>query len=211
MSRRFVPTCTILAGPNGAGKSTIVAELAPAGEVVNADEYARRLNPSHPELVSATAGREVLRRLETLVRNRQSFNYETTLSSRQSLVLMNRAQQAGFRVELVFLILRSAELHVARVLTRVASGGHNIPATTILRRYDRSLANLPAAIRLADQAIIYDNTASITVALCHIDRRAVLRHELVAQDPFHSRIAALIGDGLGLSAEAVFHAPKGGS
>lgn len=81
MTPDFVPICTIFAGPNGAGKSTIIQELAPPGEVVNADDYARRINPANAQAASAAAGRQVLLRLSELIRERQSFNYETTLSS----------------------------------------------------------------------------------------------------------------------------------
>ena len=40
----------------------------------------------------------------------------------------------------------------------VAQGRHNLPQEDIRRRYARSLANLPAAIELADRATILDNS-----------------------------------------------------
>lgn len=178
---------------------------------MNADDYARRINPNNPESVSSAAGREVLLRLAELIRDRQSFNYETTLSSRQSVDLMDRARKAGFRVGLVFVYLRSADLHIARVLTRVASGGHDIPADTILRRYERSLAHLPAAIKLSDEIIIFDNTAGQPVTLCRLDRQSIVHNRLDEADLFHVRIADLVGDGLGISTDAVFRAAKHGS
>lgn len=116
---------------------------------------------------------------------------------------MATARAAGFKVELAFILLRSSDLHVARVRTRVAYGGHDIPTATILRRYDRTLANLPAAIRLADQVIIYDNTAEPRV-LCRMEGHAILFDDLNEADPFHLRIASLIGEGLGISVDAVF-------
>lgn len=208
MMSGFVPICTILAGPNGAGKSTIIQELAPPGEVVNADDYARRLNPQDVEAASAAAGRQVLLRLHELIRDRQSFNYETTLSSHQSVNLMAMARAAGFKVELAFVLLRSRDLHVARVRTRVAFGGHDIPVATILRRYDRTLANLPAAIRLAHQVILYDNTADRPVTLCRLDEQAIVFNALDDADPFHIRVAQLLGDGLDLSTVSVLRAAK---
>lgn len=208
MTLGFVPTCTILAGPNGAGKSTIVEELAPDGEVVNADDYARRLNPNNPATVSYAAGRAVLERIAALITDRQSFNYETTLSSKQSIDVMVQAQRAGFRIGLVFLVLRSPDLHVARVRSRVASGGHAIPTDTILRRYNRSLAHLPAAIALADEVIIYDNTAARPVTLCRVDRQSIVLTALDQADMFHRQIADLTGKGLGMSPDQVFKAPS---
>lgn len=204
MTSGFVPICTIVAGPNGAGKSTIIRELAPPGEFVNADDYARRINPQDVQAASTAAGRQVVFRLSELIRDQQSFSYETTLSSHQSLNLMATARAAGFKVELAFVLLRSPELHVARVRTRVAHGGHDIPVLTILRRYDRTLANLPAAIRLADQVIIYDNTGDRPVTLCRIDRHMIVFDALDEADVFHAQVARLIGDGLGLSAASPF-------
>ncbi len=37
-------------------------------------------------------------------------------------------------------------------------GGHTVPIDKILSRYTRSIANLTAAIRLADRVYIYDNS-----------------------------------------------------
>lgn len=211
MTPAFVPICTIIAGPNGAGKSTIVQELAPPGEVVNADDYARRLKPQDVAAASSAAGRQVLVRLEELIRDRQSFNYETTLSSNQSLKLIETARAAGFRVELALVLLRTRDLHVARVRTRVANGGHDIPVSTILRRYDRTLANFPEAVALADQVIVYDNTAGRPTTLCRIDRRVIVFSALDPVDFFHVRIATLIGQGLEVSASAVFAARDQGN
>jgi predicted ABC-type ATPase len=37
-------------------------------------------------------------------------------------------------------------------------GGHDIPIEDILRRYDRSLANLSKAAKIVDELILYDNS-----------------------------------------------------
>jgi predicted ABC-type ATPase len=211
VTKLFAPICTILAGPNGAGKSTIVQDLAPAGEIVNADDYARRISPHDVEAASAAAGRAIIERLYVLIENRQSFNYETTLSSHQSLSLMHNARNAGFEVEMAFVVLRSADLHVARVKTRVAHGGHDIPAATIIRRYDRTLGDLPAAIKLSDRVVIYDNTAKRPALLSRISGQSIEYNALDEADTFHVRLADLIGEALDLSTDAVFRAAKHGS
>lgn len=41
-----------------------------------------------------------------------------------------------------------------------AKGGHHVPDADVARRYTRSIANLKAAIRIADEATGYDNTDS---------------------------------------------------
>ncbi len=55
-------------------------------------------------------------------------------------------------------MLRSADMHVGRVATRVARGGHHIPEDTIRRRYETALKRLPDAIRIAHRAALFDNS-----------------------------------------------------
>jgi predicted ABC-type ATPase len=37
-------------------------------------------------------------------------------------------------------------------------GGHDVPRADILRRYERSLANLGKAAKIVDELILYDNS-----------------------------------------------------
>ena len=121
------PVCTIIGGPNGSGKSTIYDRLVLPGRLLNADVVARRINPDRPEAASIAAGRHVLTELARAVRTRETFVYETTLSSHQSIELMRAARRADYEVGLVFVVLNSAALNVERVAERVARGGHDIP------------------------------------------------------------------------------------
>ena len=45
----------------------------------------------------------------------------------------------------------------ARINSRVAKGGHQIPDEDIFRRFDRSMSNLPKAMAMADRSFIFDN------------------------------------------------------
>jgi predicted ABC-type ATPase len=49
------------------------------------------------------------------------------------------------------------------VYDRVQHGGHDVPERDIRRRYGRSLRNLPAALELADEAVVFDNTGSAPI------------------------------------------------
>jgi predicted ABC-type ATPase len=53
--------------------------------------------------------------------------------------------------------LGSAERHVRRVKVRAQAGGHDVPGEDVVRRYHRSLANLPAVLQQVDRVLIYDN------------------------------------------------------
>ena len=61
-------------------------------------------------------------------------------------------------VRLIYLCLSSPERSIRRVRERAAQGGHDVPDEDIRRRYARSVANLSTAIRLADEAVMYDNS-----------------------------------------------------
>jgi len=199
-----MPVCTVFAGPNGAGKSTAFSQIGPPGEFVNADEIARRLDPLHPEAASLQAGRVVLTRVPELIAQGADFTFETTLSSHQSLAAMGRARQSGYRVELVFIGLRSPALHLARVEQRVAQGGHDIPDDIILRRYDRAFDNLPAGLKLAHSTAIFDNTERELHPLARIDAGAIEFTMLKRGNALHVRIAAALADAFGLSDASIF-------
>lgn len=119
----FQPVLTILAGPNGSGKTTLFERLNPPGEQVNADRIARLINPFHPEAASVEAARATLLRLSQLIGERQNFSYETTLSGRQPLTLIQKARLAGYRIELAYITLEDVALNLLRVRQRVLEGG----------------------------------------------------------------------------------------
>ena len=74
----------ILAGPNGAGKTTFAREFLPkeaeCPRFINVDLIAEGLSPFKPEVAAFQAGRLMVQEIATLVRRRESFAFETTLS-----------------------------------------------------------------------------------------------------------------------------------
>lgn len=136
---KIAPRIIIIAGPNGAGKTTFAREFLPneAGcpIFVNADLIAAGLSPFVPNSASAQAGRVMLREIARHFAARTNFAFETTLSGRGYLRLIDQWQAAGYRVKLIFLQLASAEEAIARVAQRVKQGGHDIPDEVIWRRF----------------------------------------------------------------------------
>jgi predicted ABC-type ATPase len=155
-----VPILTVIAGPNGSGKSTIAQDpnFERPQNLVDPDLIARQMRPDAPHLAAVAAGREALRRIRGCIQNGESFTWETTLSGNGTLETMRSAKERGFVVELVYVCLDDAGLNIGRVQNRVALGGHDIPLEDIMRRYGRSLRNLPEAIRIADRALVWDNS-----------------------------------------------------
>ena len=156
-----MPVLTIIAGPNGSGKSSTVAPLDIAGRenLLDPDAIARRLNPEAPAEAAIEAGRELLTRAAAYIHSAENFAIETTLSGHQTFRTMREAKAQGFVVRLLYVALEDPELNIRRVRDRAAKGGHFVPDTDVRRRYARSLANVPEAIRIADQAILFDNTS----------------------------------------------------
>lgn len=109
---------------------------------MNADVIARGLSAFDPDRAAMAAGRVMLKRLNELARQRESFAFETTLASRSFAPWLVDLRASGYAVHLFFLWLSSADLAVQRVAHRVRSGGHNVPADTIRRRYQAGIRNL---------------------------------------------------------------------
>jgi len=141
-----LPNLYIVAGCNGAGKTTasftILPEILNCREFVNADSIAAGLSPFNPESVAIEAGRLMLSRIHELMAGGMDFAFETTLATRSYVSLIKSAQEAGYKVTLLFIWLDSPEAAARRVADRVRKGGHNIPGNVIERRYYRGIYNL---------------------------------------------------------------------
>lgn len=160
----------VIAGPNGAGKTTFAREFLPreAGcpVFVNADLIAAGLAPFAPETAAVQAGRVMLAELDRHFQARESFALETTLSGRGYLRHIRQWQQAGYRVELIFLRLNHADEAVARVEQRVRQGGHGIPEEVIRRRFAAGIDNFHQHYAPAvDAWALYNNAGDAPILL----------------------------------------------
>lgn len=145
----------VVAGPNGAGKSTLVARyLRGQFPIVNPDELA--FGPDGIGILEA--GRRALEERRARLSEGRSFAIETTLTGRGEIEFMRRARAAEFRIALIYVGLASAALSHARVGFRVSQGGHHVPLDDVMRRYDRSVANLREAATMADRIMLFDNS-----------------------------------------------------
>ncbi len=148
----------LLAGSNGAGKSTYAPSL-PVDVIINPDDIAREFEPDAPEKAALTAGREAMRRIRGLIAQRRSFAVETTLSGRLHVQIASDAKAAGWNIGLVYVGLANAEIAIGRIRQRTMSGGHDVPAEDVRRRFERSLSNLSAVYQFADLVLIFDNSS----------------------------------------------------
>lgn len=162
----LTPHVVIIAGPNGAGKTThaeLLLKVIHVNTFVNADYIARGLSGLNTESVNFEAGRIMLGRIHELAERKESFAFETTLSSRSFAYFLCQLKQNGYQISLFYFSLSSANLAYRRVRHRVKMGGHNIPQKTITRRYYRSLKNLfDLYMDIADNWLVFDNSGSKT-------------------------------------------------
>jgi predicted ABC-type ATPase len=158
-----VPKLYIISGCNGAGKTTasytILPDTLDCKEFINADEIARGLSPFQPENTSIKAGKLMLERIKYLIKTKEDFAFETTLSTRSYVNYIREAKTAGYSIMLLFFWLHSEELAIRRVKTRVAEGGHNIPEDVIRRRYGKGLQNFFNLYKpIVDNWMLIDNS-----------------------------------------------------
>jgi predicted ABC-type ATPase len=140
------PTAYVIAGPNGAGKTTFATEFLPdfvkCREFLNADLIAAGLSPFAPETQNMRAGRLLLERIRELSKAREDFGFETTLAGRMHVKLLSDLPRRGYRIDLFFLWLPSADMAVRRVAERVSEGGHAVPEDVVRRRFVSGVRNL---------------------------------------------------------------------
>jgi predicted ABC-type ATPase len=92
------------------------------------------------------------------IRTKQSFTFETVMSSRDKVQLLERARHRGYRTYLYYVCTEDPTINEQRIQNRVASGGHSVPPDKIRPRYDRSLALLRRAIASSNRAYLFDNS-----------------------------------------------------
>lgn len=155
----------VIAGPNGAGKTTFARKFLPkyanCRNFVNADLIAAGMSPFSPETAAVRAGRLMLEEIRYFSDRRASFAFETTLSGRSNLALIQKLRADGYKIHLFFLMVSSVEVALSRIKERVLKGGHDVPEVVVRRRFDRSFRNfLRAYCDAADSWYLLDNTST---------------------------------------------------
>ncbi|GAB6059521.1 hypothetical protein JCM31598_26380 [Desulfonatronum parangueonense] len=101
----------------------------------------------------------MLKEIHNHARRKVSFAFETTLSGRCYARMIPDWRASGFAVKLFFLRLMYPELAIARVRQRVRTGGHNVPESTIRRRFLAGLKNFEIIYKpIVNDWILYDNS-----------------------------------------------------
>jgi predicted ABC-type ATPase len=179
------PLGIVLAGHNGSGKSTMWHRyLSPKLQMplINADRMMMSILPerNRGRLVKwaqtlrdsdegwmRVSQRGVQAFVAEAMGNRLPFAMETVFSHwrergdgkiESKIDLIRGMQKAGYFVLLCFVGLSNSALSIARVQTRVAEGGHDVPAGKLLERFPRTQRAIKDAVSVADGAVLLDNS-----------------------------------------------------
>ena len=137
---------TIIAGVNGVGKSSLTGVLSrdksDLGMIIDATN---------------TDEDEAVRRIENCLNSGVNFTQETTLSGVRTLKTVQTAREKGYRINLYYVAVNSADESLRRIENRVRKGGHDIPAEDVKRRYASRFSDLLKILPYCDTAQFYDN------------------------------------------------------
>jgi predicted ABC-type ATPase len=153
---------------------------ASGADYFNPDEAAKDLIAANPGLdqvkANAAAWQQGKRLLERAIKERKDFAFETTLGGSTMPRLLSEAASQGFEVRVWYVGLASADLHIQRVRNRVRGGGHDIPESSIRRRWRHSRLNLVQLLPHLTELRVYDNSVDADPAAGHAPRPLLVLH-----------------------------------
>lgn len=94
-----------------------------------------------------------------LIKQNNTFTFETVLSHPSKLSFLQQARQFGYKNYLYFVCTVDPIININRVAQRVALKGHDVPQDKIINRYYSSLSLLPSLIPETYRTFLFDNSA----------------------------------------------------
>lgn len=172
------PMILVFAGPNGSGKSTITQFFDTVGTYTNADDMVSATGMKNED---AAVLADKMR--YDSIKNKEDFTFETVLSSRYKLDILEKAKAEGYFIKCIFVLTVDPAVNVARVAARVSLGGHNVDEDKIRSRYVKSLGNIKNLIELCDILHVYDNTEEpIRIIRKHKDDISIFPNDLWSEE-----------------------------
>ncbi len=158
------PVLIVVAGPNGSGKTSVT------GKILN-HKWLEDAVYINPDIVAQERFEAVMKAVkyceewrENCLLERHSLIFETVLSSDDKVDFIERAIQAGYFVRLFFVCTNSPTINASRIASRVMKGGHDVPITKIISRYQKSLSRCRYLATKVQRTYLYDNSIEDTDA-----------------------------------------------
>ncbi len=158
------PVLIVIAGPNGSGKTTVTSKILKHewmedAVYINPDIIAQEKFGDWNSVNAIHQSIEYCEKLrEDCLENKQSLIFETVLSRIDKVDFVKRALDNGFFVRLFFVSTASPAINASRIANRVMEGGHDVPITKIISRFQKSIANANLLAKIVDRAYFYDNS-----------------------------------------------------
>lgn len=122
---------------------------------------------------------------------KESFSFETVLSSNYKLDILEKAKVEDYFIKCVFVLTTDPLINVARVQARVAAGGHDVDKEKIIQRYYKSLGNIKRLMELCDILHVYDNTEEpVRIIRKHKEDISIFPNELWSEEKLLELIGA---------------------
>ncbi|MDB6062808.1 MAG: family ATPase [Verrucomicrobiaceae bacterium] len=158
------PRLIVVGGPNGSGKTSITEQLLhntwmQGCEYVNPDVIAdTKFDGWNDPASIKKAAHEAQKIREKCIEQRRDLAFETVFSADDKLQFLREAKKAGYFIRLFFISTDHPAINAARVTYRYMAGGHDVPISKIVSRYQKSIANCAAIAPEVDRLYVYDNS-----------------------------------------------------
>jgi predicted ABC-type ATPase len=158
------PILIVIAGPNGSGKTSITSDILEHEWLedsiyINPDNVANDIFGDWNSLEAVQNAANYCDELrETCLQENKSIIFETVLSSFGKVDFIQKAKNKGYFIRFFFVCTNSPTINASRIAHRVLEGGHDVPITKIISRFNKSLLNGLIVSKFVDRSYFYDNS-----------------------------------------------------
>jgi predicted ABC-type ATPase len=180
-----MPNLYVLAGANGSGKTTwyytaIEQKFIDASlTFINVDIIVRKeLQGGYTEenyKIAADIARE---KINNCLISKLDFMIESNLALQSDYTWIENLKLKGYDIILFFLGTDDVQINYSRVLNRIKEGGHNVPESIILHRYNLSLSYLKSKILLFKTVYLIDNSFAYPRKMSEIVNNKIIFKEV---------------------------------
>ncbi|MCE7070190.1 zeta toxin family protein [Dyadobacter sp. CY327] len=177
-----MPELFVITGPNGAGKSSnanILNLKLTNLPVFDGDKLFYQLLDKHYKMTKVAkyarelADEDLQNIFEEQVNNAitgyKDYAYEGHFSTESSWKTIRRFQQAGYKINMIFLALESVNISLQRVAVRVSQGGHHVAPAHIYENFYGNIKFLDQNLSLINKLTFIDNSSMNAVHILTLE------------------------------------------